>query len=63
MKLKTVLYSMLVFVPASFWLGLTHASPVAVFVVSCLAIVPLAGIMGDATESLAHRAGRGWAAC
>jgi Ca2+:H+ antiporter len=59
MKAKTVLYSLLVFVPASFWLGLTHASPVAVFVVSCLAIVPLAGIMGEATESLAHRAGPG----
>jgi len=60
MKAKTVLYSLLVFVPASFWLGLTHASPVAVFVVSCLAIVPLAGIMGDATESLAERAGPGF---
>ena len=59
MKANTVLYSLLVFVPASFWLGLTHASPVAVFVVSCLAIVPLAGIMGEATESLAHRAGPG----
>ncbi len=59
MKAKTALYSLLVFVPASFWLGLTHASPVAVFVVSCLAIVPLAGLMGDATESLAHRAGPG----
>src|SRR5512135_1297306 len=59
MKAKTVLYSLLVFVPASFWLGLTHASPVAVFVVSCLAIVPLAGLMGEATESLAHRTGPG----
>jgi Ca2+:H+ antiporter len=59
MKAKTVLYSLLVFVPASFWLGLTHASPVAVFVVSCLAIVPLAGLMGAATESLAHRVGPG----
>jgi Ca2+:H+ antiporter len=59
MKARTVLYSLLVFVPASFWLGLTHASPVAVFVVSCLAILPLAGIMGDATESLAQRAGPG----
>ena len=57
MKAKTVLYSLLVFVPASLTLGLAHASPVAVFVVSCLAIVPLAGIMGEATESLAHRAG------
>jgi Ca2+:H+ antiporter len=59
MKGKTILYSMLVFVPASFWLGLTHASPVAVFVVSCLAILPLAGLMGEATEHLAHHTGPG----
>jgi Ca2+:H+ antiporter len=59
MKARSALYSLLVFVPASFWLGLTHASPVAVFVVSCLAIVPLAGLMGEATEHLAHRAGPG----
>ena len=59
MKGKTILYSMLVFVPASFWLGLTHASPVPVFVVSCLAILPLAGLMGEATEHLAHHTGPG----
>jgi Ca2+:H+ antiporter len=59
MKAKTILYSMLVFVPVSFWLGLTHASPVAVFVVSCLAILPLAGLMGEATEHLAHHTGPG----
>ena len=39
MKGKTILYSMLALVPVSFWLGLSHASPVAVFVVSCLAII------------------------
>ena len=59
MKAKTVLYGMLVFVPISFWLGLTHASPSAVFIVSCLAILPLAGLMGEATEHLAHHAGPG----
>ena len=59
MKAKTVLYSMLVFVPASFWLGLSHASPTAVFVVSCFAILPLAGLMGEATEHLAHHTGPG----
>ena len=47
------------FVPASLWLGFTHASPVAVFVVSCLAILPLAGLMGEATEHLAHHTGPG----
>ena len=52
-------YALLVFVPASFWLGVTHASPVWVFVVSCLAILPLAGLMGEATEHLAHHAGPG----
>jgi len=59
MKARTGLYSMLVFVPASFWLGLTHASPVAIFTVSCLAILPLAGLMGEATEHLAHHTGPG----
>jgi Ca2+:H+ antiporter len=59
MKGKTVLYTMLVFVPASLWLGFTHASPVAVFVVSCLAILPLAGLMGEATEHLAHHTTQG----
>ena len=56
---KRLLYSTLVFVPVSFWLGMTHASPVWVFVASCLAILPLAGLMGEATEHLAHHAGPG----
>ncbi len=55
MNVRPLLFAMLVFVPASFWLGLTHASPTAVFVVSCLAVLPLAGFMGEATEHLAHR--------
>jgi Ca2+:H+ antiporter len=56
---KAILYSMLVFIPVSLWLDFTHASPTAVFVTSCLAILPLAGLMGEATEHLAHRAGPG----
>jgi Ca2+:H+ antiporter len=55
MNTRPALYAMLAFVPASFWLGLTHASATAVFVVSCLAVLPLAGLMGEATEHLAHR--------
>jgi Ca2+:H+ antiporter len=58
-KAKTVLYSLLLFVPVSLGLGLVHASPTAVFVTSCLAILPLAGLMGEATEHLAHRTGPG----
>ena len=59
MKAKAIQYSMLVLVPVSLWLGFAHASPTAVFVTSCLAILPLAGLMGEATEHLAHRAGPG----
>jgi Ca2+:H+ antiporter len=58
-KAKTVFYSMLALVPVSVGLGLGHASPTVVFVASCLAILPLAGLMGEATEHLAHRAGPG----
>jgi len=53
------LYWLLVFLPASAYLELTHSSPVAVFVTSCLAIVPLAGLMGKATEHLAEKMGAG----
>src|SRR5438034_11078268 len=48
---------LLLFVPVSLYLGLTHASPTWVFLSSCLAIVPLAGLMGEATEHLTHHAG------
>src|SRR6267142_31790 len=52
---------LLVFVPAAlvlrFWPGLRH--DVALFICSGLAIIPLAGIMGRATEHLAERLGQG----
>jgi Ca2+:H+ antiporter len=54
---KNLLRLLLLFVPLAVVLGLTHASPVAVFATSCLAILPLAGLMGEATEHLSHRAG------
>ena len=54
---RPILYAMLVFVPASFWLGVSHASPTLVFVVSCLAVLPLAGLMGESTEHLGHHTG------
>ena len=50
---------LLVFVPLSIGLELAHASPVWVFVTACLAIIPLAGLMGMATEHLAARVGAG----
>jgi Ca2+:H+ antiporter len=50
---------LLVFVPVSACLGLTHAAPSWIFVSCCLAILPLAGLMGEATEHLTHHTGPG----
>ncbi len=56
---KVLFYSLLLLVPLSLGLGFRHASPTPVFLTSCLAILPLAGLMGEATEQLAHRSGPG----
>ncbi len=50
---------LLVFVPVSLALELSHADPVLIFISSALAIVPLAGLMGRATEHLASHVGVG----
>jgi len=50
---------LLVFIPIGLVLEFIHASPVWIFVASALAIVPLAGQMGTATEHLAERTGPG----
>jgi len=49
--------SLLLFVPVSLAMGWAHASPTWVFVAACLAIVPLAGVMGEATEHLTYHTG------
>jgi Ca2+:H+ antiporter len=48
---------LLVAVPVSIALAAMKASPVIVFFGACLAVLPLAQLMGDATESLADRFG------
>ena len=51
---------LLVFVPVALAAEyLFHAGPVAVFALSCLAVIPLAGVMGHATEEIADRVGEG----
>src|SRR6516165_9903988 len=45
---------LLVFIPITLGLNAFGASPVLVFLASALAIVPLARLMGDATEALAR---------
>jgi Ca2+:H+ antiporter len=48
---------MLLAVPASIVINYLHLSPVLIFSVACLAVIPLAGYMGEATEHLSHRTG------
>lgn len=48
---------LLVFVPVSVVLELAHGSPLAIFITACLAIIPLAGLIGQATDELAKHLG------
>lgn len=56
-RVKPKLEWLLVFVPAAIVLEIAHADPLAIFFVSALAILPLAGLIGHATEELALRTG------
>src|ERR1700730_8376355 len=51
-----ILYALLVFVPISILAGIAGAPPIAVFILSALAIIPLSGVMGAATEAVAEHA-------
>jgi Ca2+:H+ antiporter len=51
------LYPLLIFVPITIAANLLGLSAVVIFVAAALGIIPLAGILGDATESLAHHTG------
>jgi len=53
------LSALLVFVPIAIALEFMHVDPVWVFTASAVAIVPLAGLMGKATEHLAEKLGAG----
>jgi Ca2+:H+ antiporter len=57
---RNALYFLLVFVPVALVLRFVfHMRGLAVFITSALAIIPLAGLMGQATEALAERLGEG----
>lgn len=49
MKLLAIL---LLFVPAAITAEFLHANPVLIFALSALAIVPLSGFLGHATEEI-----------
>jgi Ca2+:H+ antiporter len=56
LKVKYVKF-LLIFFPVSIVLELLHFNGTAIFITSCLSIIPLAGIMGEATENLAAKLG------
>jgi Ca2+:H+ antiporter len=57
---QNLLNLLLVFVPISLLLEhVAHASGMVIFATSALAIIPLAGLMGHATERLAEKLGEG----
>ena len=49
--------SILLLVPAAILLGVLNAAPILIFSAAALAIVPLASLLGDATEELAAHSG------
>ncbi|MDE3229008.1 MAG: calcium/proton exchanger [Chloroflexota bacterium] len=51
------LYLLLIAVPGAVVSDLLHAPPLATFILAALGIIPLAGMIGEATESLAERVG------
>src|SRR5438477_1259135 len=53
------LYWLLLALPAAVVLELIHVPPLWTFLAACVAIVPLAGLMGRATENLAETLGAG----
>jgi Ca2+:H+ antiporter len=57
---ENALNLLLVFVPIAMVMEwVLHSPPVWIFVVACLAVIPLAGLMGHATEEIAERVGEG----
>ena len=57
--LKTPLYWLLLAMPAALAMEYAHVGHLWIFVASCVAIIPLAGLMGRATENLAETLGSG----
>ncbi|WP_447984134.1 calcium/proton exchanger [Nitrospira sp. Nam74] len=53
------LYLLLALIPLALVFEWIHADPLLIFTTSALAIIPLAGLMGEATEKLTHHVGAG----
>ncbi len=57
--INKVLLTLLLFVPLAFFAKYAGFSPLFTFFIAAFAVMPLAKVMGDATEALSHRAGPG----
>ncbi len=55
--LGVALVIMALFIPVAIGLDLTHSNPVVIFACAVIGIIPLAGMIGVATESLAEKVG------
>jgi Ca2+:H+ antiporter len=58
-SLQIIIYALLVFIPIAFLVKFLHLGELWLFITSALAIIPLAKILGTATEELAARVGPG----
>ena len=52
-----ILRYMLIFIPISFIAKFFNASGSIMFILSCLSIIPLAGLMGEGTEEISFYSG------
>ena len=55
--LSTPLLLLLVFIPVAIAAELAHANPLLTFLASAIGVIPLAGLIGAATEALAEKTG------
>lgn len=55
--MQRILQLMLIFAPVAFVANLLGANPVLVFILAALGLIPLADLIGEATEELAHHTG------
>ena len=62
LSFEHILNVFFVFIPVPILGSYLHWPPVVIFLTACLGIVPLAGLMGKATEYLADRIGSSWGA-
>ncbi len=57
MSIDRLLKGMLIFVPIALIAKIANADPILIFILAALGIIPLADLIGEATEEIAHHTG------